>query len=141
MSSSMSAPVTASVTDKDTSSTSAVDLTRVVSSTPLTNSELFKDTVVSERSGGDTSSDLKCDQCDYSNISEKGLRQHTRIKHRISQVDGMNDEEESTEDSKIVTVDKIYPFCPLGTDNHPPFSSQAEEFTFWKKRAGNIKAD
>ena len=137
MSFAVSAPVTASVT----SSTAAVDLTTLVSSTPSTISELSKDTEVSERSGGDTSPDFKCDQCDYSNISEKGLRQHTRMKHRISQVDGMNDEEESTEDSKIVTVDKINPFCPLGTDNHPSFSSQAEEFTFWKKRAANIEAE
>ena len=89
------------MTTKSTSSTAAVDSTTVVSSTPSTNSELSKDTEVSERSGGDTSPDFKCDQCDYSNISEKGLRQHKRMKHRISQLDGMNDEEESTEDSKI----------------------------------------
>ena len=141
VSSAVSAPITASVTAKYTSSTAAVDSTTVVSSTPSTNSELSKDTEVSERSGGDTSPDLKCDQCDYGNTSEKGIRQHTRMKHRISQVDGMNDEEESTEDSKIVTVDKINPFCPLGTNHHPSFSSQAEEFTFWKKQAANIEAE
>ena len=63
------------------------------------------------------------------------------MKHRIYQVDGMNDEEESTEDSKIVTVDKINPLCPLGSDHHLSFSSQAEEFTFWKKQAANIEAE
>ena len=98
-------------------------------------------TTLSERYGGDTSPDLKCDQCDYSTISEKGLRQHTKMKHRISQVDGMNDKEESTEDSKIVTVDKINQFCPLGTENHPLFSSQAKEFNFWKERAADIEAE
>ena len=35
-----------------------------------------------------------CDQCDYVNAAEKGLRQHIRMKHRISQVDGMHDLEE-----------------------------------------------
>ena len=141
VSSAVSAPATASMTTKSTSSTVAVDSTTVVSSTPSTNSELSKDTEVSERSGGDTSPDFKCDQCDYSNIGEKGLRQHKRMKHCISQLDGMNDEEESTEDSKIVTVDKINPFCPLGTDHHPSFSSQAEEYNFWKKRAATIEAE
>ena len=31
---------------------------------------------------------FKCDQCEYSNDSENGLKQHTRTKHRISQLDG-----------------------------------------------------
>ena len=60
------------------------------SAVSATNSELSKETEVFERSGVDTSLDFNGDQCDYSNISEKGLRQHSRMKHRISQVDGMN---------------------------------------------------
>ena len=41
-----------------------------------------------------------CDQCDYSNTTEKGLNQHVRMKHRISQVDGNEDFEEGlTRDS------------------------------------------
>ena len=34
---------------------------------------------------------LECDQCEYTNATEKGLSQHKRMKHRISQVDGMDD--------------------------------------------------
>ena len=44
---------------------------------------------------------FKCDQCDYNSISEKGLRQHVRMKHRISQIDGADDSEnESNLESK-----------------------------------------
>ena len=43
---------------------------------------------------------IVCDQCDYSNTTEKGLNQHVRMKHRISQVDGNEDFEEGlTRDS------------------------------------------
>ena len=34
---------------------------------------------------------LKCDQCEYTNATEKGLSQHKRMKHRICQIDGMDD--------------------------------------------------
>ena len=34
---------------------------------------------------------FKCDQCEYTNAMEKGLRQHKRMKHRISKIDGMDD--------------------------------------------------
>ena len=40
---------------------------------------------------------LKCDQCDNSNETEKGLSQHVRMKHRISQVDGVDDLPDVTE--------------------------------------------
>ena len=48
---------------------------------------------------------LKCEQCDYTSTSEKGLKQHTRMKHRISEVDGADD------------VDEVnsHPTCPPGT--------------------------
>ena len=35
--------------------------------------------------------EFSCDLCNYKNATEKGLRQHTRMKHRISQVDGIAD--------------------------------------------------
>ena len=38
--------------------------------------------------------DFECDQCEYANKSEKGLSQHKRMKHRISQVDGFIDSDE-----------------------------------------------
>ena len=37
---------------------------------------------------------FKCEQCNYTNVTNKGLMQHIRIKHRISQVDGTHDLEE-----------------------------------------------
>ena len=44
---------------------------------------------------------FKCDQCSYINPTEKGLRQHTRMKHRISQLDGnfdlVEDDSDTTE--------------------------------------------
>ena len=53
-----------------------------------------------------SSIDFHCDQCDYANASEKGLAQHKRMKHRISQVDGIIDtDEELTEDTTIVTLE------------------------------------
>ena len=33
----------------------------------------------------------KCDECSYLNISEKGLKQHKKMKHKIPQTDGAND--------------------------------------------------
>ena len=44
-----------------------------------------------ENSAEASSLSFKCDQCDYKNATEKGLSQHRRMKHRISQIDGMDD--------------------------------------------------
>jgi hypothetical protein len=41
--------------------------------------------------------EFKCGQCEYVNASEKGLTQHTRMKHRISQLDGFDDDLQSDE--------------------------------------------
>ena len=49
---------------------------------------------------------FKCDQCAYTNATEKGLSQHIRMKHRISQVDGNYDSEEEllqTDENALVT--------------------------------------
>ena len=52
---------------------------------------------------------FKCDQCAYTNLTEKGLGQHTRMKHRISQLDGNFDlvEDDSKSESKVEPC----PFC------------------------------
>ena len=34
-----------------------------------------------------------CDQCDFKSASEKGLRHHVRMKHNMSQLDGVDDTE------------------------------------------------
>ena len=36
---------------------------------------------------------FNCGQCDFKSASEKGLRHHIRMKHRISQLDGFDDTE------------------------------------------------
>ena len=46
---------------------------------------------------------FKCDQCEYTNITARGLSQHTRMKHRISQLDGHIDE--ITADVAVQTLD------------------------------------
>ena len=50
-----------------------------------------------------SSINFKCDQCSYTNVSKKGLEQHIRMKHRISQVDGIMDSDEETTE-EIVTL-------------------------------------
>ena len=51
---------------------------------------------------------FKCDQCDYDSISEKGLRQHVRMKHRISQEDGADDpEDESINETIPLTASEV----------------------------------
>jgi hypothetical protein len=111
--------------------------TDTVAHTMLATSAVFNpssETESSDKSVEGSSINFKCDQCTYTNVSKKGLDQHIRMKHRISQVDGIMDSDEETNE-------EINPFGPLGTDHHPSFSSQAEEFTFWKKRAAKIEAE
>ena len=50
---------------------------------------------------------FKCDQCSFEGVSEKRLKQHNRMKHRISQMDKSNSDdcncltEENSETDKI----------------------------------------
>ena len=46
---------------------------------------------------------FKCNQCAFTNSTEKGLGQHTRMKHRISQLDGNFDlvEDDSESEFKV----------------------------------------
>ena len=52
---------------------------------------------------------FKCNQCAYTNTTEKGLGQHNRMKHRISQVDGNHDlsDEESENINGVSITHKI----------------------------------
>ena len=50
------------------------------------------------------SPNFKCDQCNYTNVNKKGLDQHFRMKHRISQVDGIMDSDKETMED-IVTLE------------------------------------
>ena len=48
---------------------------------------------------------FNCDQCYYTTNTGKGLGQHVRMRHRISQVDGTVDsDEENAEESNLVTL-------------------------------------
>ena len=76
----------------------------VVSTSPAPQKQkAAENTAVSQQES--TKLALKCEQCDYTSTSEKGLRQHTRMKHRISQVDGADDVDEMNS----------HPTCPPGT--------------------------
>ena len=48
-----------------------------------------------------------CEQCDYNNTTEKGLAQHTRMKHRISQVNGNIDLDADDKDLEEAEVPDI----------------------------------
>ena len=57
-------------------------------------------------SSAETSSQFKCEECNYTNITVKGLAHHTRMKHRISQVDGTIDSDsEELKDSEPLTME------------------------------------
>ena len=56
---------------------------------------------------------FKCDQCNYEGASEKGVKQHSRLKHRISQLDGQCDSEhEESEPKKTLCT-----LCPENSGN------------------------
>ena len=50
---------------------------------------------------------FKCEQCDYTNTTEKGLAQHTWMKPRISQVDGNIDSDADDKDLDKAEVSDI----------------------------------
>ena len=56
---------------------------------------------------------LKCDQCEYTNATEKGLSQHKRMKHRISQIDGMDDYTEEEVINKVQTEELLCEKCSI----------------------------
>ena len=68
-----------------TNASSAIDSMIYTSSTA---------SVVSKESESSSSLHFKCDQCNFTSNSDKGLKTHTRMKHRISQLDGHEEESE-----------------------------------------------
>ena len=74
---------------------------QVVSEAEIENTSV----IIVDDSVDKTSLTFKCDQCAYTNSTEKGLGQHTRMKHRISQLDGNFDLlEEDSESINTVSV-------------------------------------
>ena len=57
---------------------------------------------------------FKCDQCGFLGVSEKGLKQHTRLKHRISQMDGQDDFEESESVKSPCPLCPVWVYCKCG---------------------------
>ena len=62
----------------------------------------------------ETSSYFNCDQCAFQSASEKGLRHHVRMKHKISQLDGDDDNE--LKELKVEHKEVKNP-CPLCKDD------------------------
>ena len=54
---------------------------------------------------------FKCDQCGFKGASDKGIKQHNRTKHRISQVDGNNSESDDCRHSKSRFFCAVNIFC------------------------------
>ena len=48
---------------------------------------------------------FKCDECSYKNISEKGLRQHRKKKHKSIQADGANEHIEQLDGNTSLPLD------------------------------------
>ena len=49
---------------------------------------------------------FKCEQCAYTNVTERGLSQHARMRQRISHVDvHINSEEEDSEEVHVVILE------------------------------------
>ena len=66
---------------------------------------------------------FSCDQCDYTNVSEKGLRQHIRMKHRREQL-----ENQLQKSSSPATPESLR--CSTGVTSlasSPPLHSSREE--------------
>ena len=50
---------------------------------------------------------FECDECRYTNDSEKGLKQQMRMKDRISQIDGADEYEISKPEISVNSAEKI----------------------------------
>ena len=57
---------------------------------------MSSETAIADKLVEGSSINFKCDQCSYTNVTKKGLEQHKRMKHRISQVDGIMDSDKET---------------------------------------------
>ena len=57
-----------------------------------------EESATADMSGEGSSLNIACYQCSYTKISKKGLEQHIRMKHRISQVDFLMDLEEEAKE-------------------------------------------
>ena len=73
----------------------------------------------------ETALQLKCDMCDYINVSEKGLKQHTRMKHKDFEILRNEDQNNSLNISDIVEE------CYLDVGNISPLSELSGFLLLW----------
>ena len=77
----------------------------------------------------DNLDNTKCDQCDFISKSSNGLKIHTRNRHRISQIDGHNEDSESEE-----IIEKELSFncddCECTSKEEPDLRCHAEKEHF-----------
>ena len=84
---------------------------------------------------------FKCNHCDYSNTTEKGLGQHIRRKHKISQVDGnIEFSDEETECINFVSV--TYKISINEKKNIGEIINELTDFELWDNVHGfTVKDD
>ena len=71
--------------------TQATNNVTILQATDQVNEQFSRNEKQPEKLSVSSTLKFKCDQFDYTNDSEKGIRQHVRIKHRISQLNGHDD--------------------------------------------------
>ena len=69
---------------------------------------------------------FECDECIYTNDSEKGLKQHKRMKHRISQIDGADDQEISEHEITVNSAEEIRKLLVSFEHNDDPEINEPE---------------
>ena len=109
--------VSASSTDSvapasPTDSVTPAPLTDSVTPAPLTDSVILSSVtaapvmahVPEESEPLESSLAFKCDQCTFTSLSDKGLKTHIRMKHRLSQLDGHESDSESDDSNSIPEI-------------------------------------
>ena len=61
---------------------------------------------------------FKCEQCEYTNTTEKGFSQHKRMRHRISQIDGMDDFTKEKVFKEVQTEELLCEKCSIVFNNN-----------------------
>ena len=95
-----------------TDSVTPAPLTDSVTPAPLTDSVILSSVtaapvmahVPEESEPLESSLAFKCDQCTFTSLSDKGLKTHIRMKHRLSQLDGHESDSESDDSNSIPEI-------------------------------------
>ena len=101
------------VTKADQALTSTETVITLSDTSSIDPKEAPENSIVAEKSSLSTIS-FKCDQCNFVSASEKGVKMHTRLKHRISQLDGQEDLEESESEKTPCPLCPVWVYCKCG---------------------------